>query len=324
VAGAVPHGGFSLCYNASNPTALDPPPGFSFSACCLLLCRALPWLSAYYGDNLALHVRRGHKGFQGVDRTCTIHTRRAGHGWLLEPYHCMAKGSLISLPPHEVEADVLLQLLLPWRFFRLWALADGIDPPENMVRCMANNYSPLGFWRSWHRSYNLWLTRYAESPPYLVAVPCTDQIHFYQLHICSTWWSKQYHIRDGNCIHLRGFMARSLFQIACLGVVGQPVHLTGVGPTEVLGRETGNEFLPEQFRCIDMFLRTVRHEGLVSPFMRHRRRGQYLDDDGRQLGRFRRRRRQHVLYVQGAVCEHRGYVRKPSLGRWFTIICTRH
>jgi D-alanyl-lipoteichoic acid acyltransferase DltB (MBOAT superfamily) len=59
---------------------------------------------------------------------------------------------------------VWLKLLLPWRFFRLWALADGIDPPENMVRCMANNYSPLGFWRSWHRSYNLWLIRYIYIP----------------------------------------------------------------------------------------------------------------------------------------------------------------
>jgi len=59
---------------------------------------------------------------------------------------------------------VWLKLLLPWRFFRLWALADGIDPPENMVRCMANNYSTLGFWRSWHRSYNLWLIRYIYIP----------------------------------------------------------------------------------------------------------------------------------------------------------------
>lgn len=56
------------------------------------------------------------------------------------------------------------QLLLPWRFFRLWALMDGMDPPENMVRCMANNYSPLGFWRSWHRSYNLWIVRYLYIP----------------------------------------------------------------------------------------------------------------------------------------------------------------
>ncbi|KAI0050527.1 MBOAT-domain-containing protein [Auriscalpium vulgare] len=59
---------------------------------------------------------------------------------------------------------VWLKLLLPWRFFRLWALMDGIDPPENMVRCMANNYSTLGFWRSWHRSYNLWVVRYIYIP----------------------------------------------------------------------------------------------------------------------------------------------------------------
>ncbi|KAF9790369.1 MBOAT-domain-containing protein [Thelephora terrestris] len=59
---------------------------------------------------------------------------------------------------------VWLKLLLPWRFFRLWALVDGIDPPENMVRCMANNYSTFGFWKSWHRSYNLWIVRYIYIP----------------------------------------------------------------------------------------------------------------------------------------------------------------
>lgn len=59
---------------------------------------------------------------------------------------------------------VWMKLLIPWRFFRLWSLADGIDPPENMVRCMANNYSALGFWRSWHRSYNLWVIRYIYIP----------------------------------------------------------------------------------------------------------------------------------------------------------------
>ncbi|EIW65751.1 hypothetical protein TREMEDRAFT_72521 [Tremella mesenterica DSM 1558] len=59
---------------------------------------------------------------------------------------------------------VWLKLLIPWRFFRLWALLDGVDPPENMVRCMANNYSTLGFWKSWHRSYNLWVVRYLYIP----------------------------------------------------------------------------------------------------------------------------------------------------------------
>ncbi|BGP26954.1 glycerol:H+ symporter Gup1 [Rhodotorula toruloides] len=59
---------------------------------------------------------------------------------------------------------VWLKLLLPWRLFRLWALLDGIVPPENMIRCMANNYSTLGFWRSWHRSYNMWVVRYLYIP----------------------------------------------------------------------------------------------------------------------------------------------------------------
>lgn len=57
-----------------------------------------------------------------------------------------------------------LQLLLPWRFFRLWALLDSFDPPENMVRCVLNNYSTRGFWRAWHRSYNLYLLRYIYVP----------------------------------------------------------------------------------------------------------------------------------------------------------------
>ncbi|KAI2705258.1 hypothetical protein CBS147317_2210 [Penicillium roqueforti] len=59
---------------------------------------------------------------------------------------------------------IWLKLLIPWRFFRLWALVDGIDPPENMVRCMSNNYSALAFWRGWHRSYNRWIVRYIYIP----------------------------------------------------------------------------------------------------------------------------------------------------------------
>jgi len=55
-------------------------------------------------------------------------------------------------------------VLLPWRLFRLWSLIDGIDPPENMVRCVSNNYSTQLFWRAWHRSYNRWLIRYIYVP----------------------------------------------------------------------------------------------------------------------------------------------------------------
>ncbi|KAF2862152.1 MBOAT-domain-containing protein [Piedraia hortae CBS 480.64] len=59
---------------------------------------------------------------------------------------------------------IWLKLLLPWRFFRLWSLLDGIDPPENMARCMSDNYSALAFWRAWHRSFNRWVVRYIYVP----------------------------------------------------------------------------------------------------------------------------------------------------------------
>jgi protein-cysteine N-palmitoyltransferase HHAT len=59
---------------------------------------------------------------------------------------------------------IWLKLLLPWRFFRLWSLLDSIDPPENVVRCMSDNYSALAFWRGWHRSFNRWIVRYIYIP----------------------------------------------------------------------------------------------------------------------------------------------------------------
>lgn len=59
---------------------------------------------------------------------------------------------------------IWLKLLIPWRIFRFWSLLDGIDPPENMIRCMDNNYSALAFWRAWHRSYNRWVVRYIYVP----------------------------------------------------------------------------------------------------------------------------------------------------------------
>ncbi|OJD15456.1 hypothetical protein AJ78_04297 [Emergomyces pasteurianus Ep9510] len=59
---------------------------------------------------------------------------------------------------------IWLKLLLPWRFARFWALIDGVDPPENMVRCMSDNFSALAFWRGWHRSFNRWIVRYLYVP----------------------------------------------------------------------------------------------------------------------------------------------------------------
>jgi D-alanyl-lipoteichoic acid acyltransferase DltB (MBOAT superfamily) len=59
---------------------------------------------------------------------------------------------------------IWLKLLIPWRLFRLWALIDGVDPPENMLRCISNTPSSITFWRSWHRSYNRWIIRYIYIP----------------------------------------------------------------------------------------------------------------------------------------------------------------
>ena len=57
-----------------------------------------------------------------------------------------------------------LKFLLIWRLFRIWALLDGIAPPENMVKCMSNNCSLEGFWRGWHSSFNKWILSYMYVP----------------------------------------------------------------------------------------------------------------------------------------------------------------
>ncbi len=59
---------------------------------------------------------------------------------------------------------IWLKLLIIWRFFRMWAMTDGVETIENMTRCMSNNYSTLEFWRDWHSSYNKWLIRYMYIP----------------------------------------------------------------------------------------------------------------------------------------------------------------
>jgi len=57
-----------------------------------------------------------------------------------------------------------LKFLIIWRFFRVISLFDGIDTPENMNRCVNNNFTFTGFWRSWHGSLNKWIVRYLYVP----------------------------------------------------------------------------------------------------------------------------------------------------------------
>jgi protein-cysteine N-palmitoyltransferase HHAT len=57
-----------------------------------------------------------------------------------------------------------LKFLIIWRFFRWWAMADGIMTVENQQRCMSNNYSLEQFWKGWHASFNQWIVRYMYKP----------------------------------------------------------------------------------------------------------------------------------------------------------------
>lgn len=57
-----------------------------------------------------------------------------------------------------------LKFLIIWRAFRLWALFDGVNCPENMLKCMSNNHSLEQFWRGWHSSFNRWIVRYLYRP----------------------------------------------------------------------------------------------------------------------------------------------------------------
>ena len=54
-----------------------------------------------------------------------------------------------------------LKFLLIWRLFRMWALFDGVAPPENMLKY---NYSLEGFWRGWHASFAKWILSYMYLP----------------------------------------------------------------------------------------------------------------------------------------------------------------
>ena len=59
---------------------------------------------------------------------------------------------------------IWLKFLVIWRFFRLWAICDGIESPENMGRCITSTYCIEEFWRMWHRAFNQWLVRYLFVP----------------------------------------------------------------------------------------------------------------------------------------------------------------
>lgn len=70
----------------------------------------------------------------------------------------------MALTSYFTLVAIWLKFTALWRFFRAWALLDGVEAPENMNRCVSNNYSIQSFWRAWHRSFNRWLVRYIYVP----------------------------------------------------------------------------------------------------------------------------------------------------------------
>ena len=70
----------------------------------------------------------------------------------------------LAIASYLVLKWIWLKFLVIWRFFRLWGICDGVESPENMGRCMSNNYCFEGFWRMWHRAFNQWLVRYLFIP----------------------------------------------------------------------------------------------------------------------------------------------------------------
>lgn len=63
-----------------------------------------------------------------------------------------------------VVLGLYLKFLGLWRFFRMWAILDGVVPPDNLPRCIMTTTSLTGFWRTWHSSFNMWLVRYLYLP----------------------------------------------------------------------------------------------------------------------------------------------------------------
>lgn len=59
---------------------------------------------------------------------------------------------------------IWFKFLLIWRIGRAWAALCGVEVVDNLPRCVCNNYGFEGFWRMWHRGFNLWLVRYLYVP----------------------------------------------------------------------------------------------------------------------------------------------------------------
>jgi D-alanyl-lipoteichoic acid acyltransferase DltB (MBOAT superfamily) len=91
--------------------------------------------------------------------------------YIFNKFHTLPIGLFVHLSVEELLVTgyltlkiMWLKFLLIWRFFRLWALTDGVTPPENMKKCMSNNYSLESFWKGWHCSFHEWIVQYMYVP----------------------------------------------------------------------------------------------------------------------------------------------------------------
>jgi len=101
----------------------------------------------------------GFELFLHLFYVCAISTHSGNiHIWQKFSLHHLGVLSFLEL------TFLWFKFLMIWRIARAWAFLDGVEVPENMNRCICNNYSFEGFWRSWHRSFNQWLIRYLFIP----------------------------------------------------------------------------------------------------------------------------------------------------------------
>lgn len=143
-------GGPIISFNAFNSYLNRPQTSYNTRS---LILYALRWAAIFLFFEVYLHYIYPWAVMSGV-------TRSGERIWVALKWNAadMAVMSYLLLNA------LFLKFLLIWRFFRLWALVDGIETIENMDRCISNLYSIESFWKSWHRSFNRWLIRYVYVP----------------------------------------------------------------------------------------------------------------------------------------------------------------
>jgi len=105
---------------------------------------------------------------------------------------------------------IWLKLLIIWRFFRFWAMADGFQVDENMLRCASNVYSMRSFWRMWHRSYNRWTIRYNIMHIYTQLSTKNRSLptkFFIKVHLYPAWRHQVRNVQHMGSIHICCTMA---------------------------------------------------------------------------------------------------------------------